>query len=53
MEFDKPNVKVIHGDWIDIIPTLDKKFDGIYMDTFCPKDESFDLNKSEEEQKKC
>ena len=22
------------------------------MDTFCPKDESFDLNKSEEEQKK-
>ena len=49
---DKPNVKVIYGDWIDIIPTLDKKFDGIYMDTFCPKDESFDLNKSEEEQKK-
>ena len=49
---DKPNVKVIHGDWIDIIPTLDKKFDGIYMDTFCPEDESFDLNKTEEEQKK-
>ena len=49
---DKPNVKVIYGDWIDIIPTLDKKFDGIYMDTFCPEDESFDINKSEEEQKK-
>jgi hypothetical protein len=49
---DKPNVTVIHGDWIDIIPTLDKKFDGIYMDTFCPEDENFDINKSEEEKKK-
>ena len=49
---DKPNVTVIHGDWIDIIPTLDSKFDGIFMDTFCPDDESFELNKSEEEQKK-
>ena len=49
---DKPNVTVIHGDWINIIPTLDEKFDGIYMDTFCPEDETFDINKSEEEQKK-
>ena len=49
---DKPNVTVIHGDWIDIIPTLNEKFDGIYMDTFCPEDETFDINKSEEEQKK-
>jgi len=30
---DKPNVEIIFGDWIDIIPTLDKKFDGIFMDT--------------------
>lgn len=30
---DKPNVKIIFGDWIDIIPTLTKKFDGIFMDT--------------------
>ena len=49
---DKPNVTVIHGDWIDIIPTLDKKFDGIYMDTFCPEDENFNINKSEEDKKK-
>ena len=30
---DKPNVEMIFGDWIDIIPTLTKKFDGIFMDT--------------------
>lgn len=30
---DKPNVTILFGDWIDIIPTLDKKFDGIFMDT--------------------
>jgi predicted O-methyltransferase YrrM len=30
---DKPNVEIIYGDWYDIIPTLDKKFDGIFMDT--------------------
>lgn len=30
---DKPNVEIIFGDWIDVIPTLDKKFDGIFMDT--------------------
>jgi SAM-dependent methyltransferase len=29
----KPNVEIIFGDWIDIIPTLNKKFDGIFMDT--------------------
>lgn len=29
----KPNVEIIFGDWIDIIPTLTKKFDGIFMDT--------------------
>lgn len=31
---DKPNVNIIFGDWINIIPTIDKKFDGIFMDTF-------------------
>jgi len=31
---DKDNVTIILGDWIDIIPTLDKKFDGIFMDTY-------------------
>lgn len=30
---DKLNVEIIFGDWVDIIPTLDKKFDGIFMDT--------------------
>ena len=30
---DKSNVEIIFGDWIDIIPTLDKKFDGIFFDT--------------------
>ena len=30
---DKPNVTILFGDWIDIIPTLDKKFDGIFFDT--------------------
>jgi spermidine synthase len=30
---DNPNVEIIFGDWIDIIPTLTKKFDGIFMDT--------------------
>ena len=30
---DKPNVTILFGNWIDIIPTLDKKFDGIFMDT--------------------
>jgi hypothetical protein len=31
---DKSNVTIILGDWIDIIPTLPKKYDGIFMDTF-------------------
>lgn len=31
---DKPNVDIILGDWIDVIPTLNKKFDGIFMDTY-------------------
>jgi hypothetical protein len=31
---DKPNTKIIFGDWIDIIPTLDSKFDGILHDTY-------------------
>jgi spermidine synthase len=31
---DKSNVKIILGNWIDIIPTLNDKFDGIFMDTF-------------------
>lgn len=26
-------VKVILGDWIDVLPILDKKFDGIFFDT--------------------
>jgi spermidine synthase len=30
---DKPNVEIIFGDWIDIIPTLSKKFDGVFFDT--------------------
>lgn len=31
---DKPNVNIILGNWIEIIPTLDTKYDGIFMDTF-------------------
>ena len=30
---DKSNVEIIFGDWIDVIPTLNKKFDGIFFDT--------------------
>lgn len=30
---DKSNVEIIFGDWIDIIPSLNKKFDGIFFDT--------------------
>lgn len=37
---DKPNVTIILGDWFDIIPKLDKKYDGIFMDTY-----GDDLNK--------
>lgn len=31
---DKPNVTILKGDWINIVPTLDRKFDGIFMDTY-------------------
>jgi len=48
----KKNVEVILGDWIDVIPNINKKFDGIYMDTFFPEGEDFRLNKTIEEQKK-
>jgi spermidine synthase len=30
----KSNVKIILGDWIEIIPTLNIKYDGIFMDTY-------------------
>ena len=30
---DKPNVEIILGDWIDVIPSLNKKFDGVLHDT--------------------
>jgi spermidine synthase len=30
---DKPNTKIILGDWIDVIPTLNTKYDGILHDT--------------------
>ena len=30
---DKPNTKIILGDWVDIIPTLNTKYDGILHDT--------------------
>lgn len=30
----KSNVNIILGNWIDIIPTLNTKYDGIFMDTF-------------------
>ena len=31
---DKSNVTVFLGDWIDVIPTITAKFDGIFHDTF-------------------
>lgn len=31
---DKPNTNIILGNWIDVIPTFDSKYDGIFMDTF-------------------
>jgi len=34
---DKKNVKIILGDWVDVIPTLETKFDGILHDTFDEK----------------
>ena len=30
----KNNVNIIYGNWIDVIPTLNQKFDGIFMDTY-------------------
>jgi predicted O-methyltransferase YrrM len=30
---NKPNTEILFGDWIDILPKLDKKFDGILHDT--------------------
>lgn len=30
---DKPNTKILLGNWIDILPTLTDKFDGILHDT--------------------
>jgi hypothetical protein len=30
---NKPNTNILLGDWIDIIPTLNQKFDGILHDT--------------------
>lgn len=30
---DKTNVSILHGDWVDVIPKLSMKFDGIFHDT--------------------
>jgi hypothetical protein len=30
---DKPNTEIILGAWIDILPTINKKFDGVLHDT--------------------
>lgn len=30
----KPQVTILKGDWIDILPSLTSKFDGIFMDTY-------------------
>ncbi len=30
---DKPDVEIIEGDWLEVLPTLNK-FDGIFYDTF-------------------
>jgi hypothetical protein len=30
---NKPNTEILFGNWIDILPKLDKKFDGILHDT--------------------
>ena len=32
---DKPNVTIIEGDWINTLPNLNKKFDGIFYDADC------------------
>ena len=30
---DKPNTKILFGDWIDVLPTIQSKFDGVLHDT--------------------
>ena len=30
----KPNVTIIKGDWTDVLPSMNNKFDGIFMDTY-------------------
>jgi len=30
---NKPNTQIIFGDWVDVLPKLDKKFDGVLHDT--------------------
>jgi hypothetical protein len=35
---DKPNAKIILGNWVDVIPTLTVKFDGIFHDTHLDHD---------------
>jgi hypothetical protein len=30
----KPNTEILLGDWIDVLPTITKKFDGILHDTY-------------------
>lgn len=41
---DKPNTQIILGDWVDVIPTLNKKFDGILHDTYNEKNFSIILD---------
>jgi guanidinoacetate N-methyltransferase len=31
---DKPNTEILLGGWIDVLPTITKKFDGILHDTY-------------------
>lgn len=31
---DKPNTEILLGDWIDVLPTIDRKFDGVLHDTY-------------------
>ena len=31
---DKNNVNILFGDWVNVIPLLNEKFDGIFMDTY-------------------
>jgi hypothetical protein len=30
---NKPNTKIIFGNWLDVVPSLDQKFDGVLHDT--------------------